>query len=274
MVELIRLDGIDILVSSDVQGRHIGVSATTTQELIRQMQQRSPRGRTTKGEEHLSSSLLINSLDAVTLTLLHADEDIDQVHHRHRHHRRDHRHQHQHRIDRRRQDLHLIADTQDDELHQPTRIHEGTEIDAALRAFAREASRDIGATDLPNDSDKSEEPEECPCSRTIDKPQLCLQAARHEEERKEEHQRDVLDLVGENLAEGEILWHDEPEHEGPEEGMHTQQLGDVGGEQEEDEDHPDHTMADDLRIVVHLPRYTEERTDDAKHHQQVGDEEE
>ena len=101
MVELVRLDGIDILVGSDVQGRHIGVSATTTQELIRQMQQRSPRGRTAKGEEHLSPGLLINSLDAVTLTLLHADEDIDQMHHRHRHHRRDHRHQHQYRIDRR-----------------------------------------------------------------------------------------------------------------------------------------------------------------------------
>ena len=32
-------------------------------------------------------------------------------------------------------------------------------------------------------------------------------------------------------------------------------------------------MADDLRIVVYLPRDTEERADDAKHHQQVGDEE-
>ena len=222
MVELIRLDGIDILVSSDVQGSHIGVSATTTQELIRQMQQCSPRGRATKGEEHLSSCLLINGLDAVTLTPLHTNEDIDQMHHRHRHHCRDHRHQHQHRIDRRRKDLHLIADTQDDKLHQPTRIHKGTEIDAALRAFAREASRDIGTTDLPDDSDKSEEPEEHPCSRAIDQPQLCLQAARHEEERKEEHQRDVLNLVGENLAEGEILWHDKPEHKGSEEGVHTQ----------------------------------------------------
>ena len=56
--------------------------------------------------------------------------------------------------------------------------------------------------------------------------------------------------------------------------MHTQQLGDIGGEQEKYEDHPDHTMADDLRIVVHLPRYTEERADDAKHHQQVDNEEE
>ena len=238
------------------------------------MQQRCPRGRTTKGEEHLSSCLLINSLDAVTLTLLHADEDIDQMHHRHRHHRRDHRHQHQYRIDRRRKDLHLIADTQDDELHQPTRIHKGTEIDAALGALAREARRDIGTTDLPDDSNECEEPEERPGSRAIDQPQLGLQAARYEEERKEEHQRDVLDLVGEDLAEGEIFRHNKPEDEGPEEGVHTQQLGDVGGEQEEDEDHPDHTMADDLRIVVHLPRYTEERADDAKHHQQIDNEEE
>ena len=92
--------------------------------------------RPAEGEQHLEGLVQRLGLTGLPDPFARMETEVDERDQGSRHEGGDQGHQHQHHEDGGRQDLHLITDGQNDQLHQSAGVHQGTHIEAVPPTFA------------------------------------------------------------------------------------------------------------------------------------------
>jgi hypothetical protein len=199
---------------------------------------------------------------------------VDDLEERRRDERRHERHDDHHREERGRDDAEIEPDVEHDQLHQPARVHEDSERRRLAPAKSGEARRDRAAAELADARDENHHAADDPRVQRVEEPDLRAKAAVGEEERQEQHDDQVFELVGEELREMILLRHDRAEDERAEERVDADDLGDPTRHQQEEQRTGDEILTE--AFLVRAPRREplDERTHAAQHEHDVGDREE
>ena len=176
----------------------------------------------------------------------------------------DHRHDDEHHVDGLRQDAHLVADVEHDELHQPARVHEDAHGEAVLRRLARGLGGERAAHELAHDGRERDESAYGPQVRRVEQPDFGVQPRVDEEQRKQQRDGQVLDALYHHLPELGEGRHDDPGQERAEEGVYADELRDEGRPDDDEHEEGEHALVHHLHVGI----YGADALEEGLHHQQ------
>ena len=272
-LEIIGVHGVYVGTDGQVQSGNLQLAAGLGEHLVGDVEHHLSVTRTAEGKEHLEDTLGLRGDRLHLASPLLGETIVDEGDERGRHKGRNQGHQHQHDEDGRRQDIHLVADGEDDQLHQTAGIHQRTDVQTILPRLAHETRRDHRAAELSEDGHGGDDAAHCPEFRTVQQTNLRPKTRRSKEKREEKGEGDILNLLGHNLPEFNIARHHDTRDESAKEGVQAQDFRQIR-RADKDKEHESHqALVDNFLIMVDIPNHPQERTDGEEHQRNVNDRE-
>ena len=182
-------------------------------------------------------------------------------------------HQHHHREQRGGDHPEVEADVEHDQLHQAACVHQHAERGGLPPPEPGETRGDRAAAELPEARDADHEAAHPPGVERVEEPNLGPQPAVGEEQRQQEDDHQVLELVREDLGEAVGLRDDRPDHKRTEERVDADDLGGQAGEEQQHQRHGDEVLAEALLVRAASGQASEERPDERQHDADVDERE-